>query len=193
MRSVGLALGWDGTYGPYSMRWSVLASPSYLGKDYPQAPWNVIVSLGNMLELGDFNLKIDYTNACGDPNYICEPDYKVLFPSVYGNTIVSSLQYTLEDSWDFGIKGAWNKVNTSHPYGYTDTQKLPYTPAEDDLYYSFDQMPSITAGAWASWYPLGDPSLRIQASAGVNSMRRDGSGYVFATIGATYNFSLKLW
>ena len=195
-RSIGLGLGWDGTYGPYSMKWSVYASPSYEYKEYPSAPWNVLVSLGNRLELGDFTFTADYFNACGDPNYLGDGN-QVFYPSVYGNTVVTSFAFNLDDKWDFGAKGAWNKVNVDHPYGYQDKESVvipaAYSDPENELIAAVD-MPSVNAGAWVSWYPLAESqALRVQASAGVNSMRRDGTGYVFALLGVTYNFALKLW
>ena len=193
-RNTGLsvALGWSGEYGPYSMKWSVLANPNY---NYADAPWNVLVSLGNRLTFGGLSITADYFNAVGDRNYFAE-GYQMLYPSLYGHTVVGSIQYDLEDSWDFGVKGVMNIADKDHPYGYCNANKAIEIPAgyvtDPDEYYPFDELSTVSAGLWASWYPLGDKSLRVQASGGVSSIR-EGSGYAYAMLGLTYCFDIKLW
>ena len=185
-----VALGWDGEYGPYSMKWSVLANPNY---NYADAPWNVLVSLGNRLTFGGFSFTADYFNAVGDRNFISDGT-QMLYPSLYGHTVVTSAVYEIEDGWDFGVKGVMNLADKDHPYGFNNIKDAVEIPdvflTDPDDVYGFDELSTFSAGLWASWYPV--EGLRIQAAAGVNSLR-EGVGCFYGMLGATYNFNLKLW
>ncbi|MBR1872508.1 MAG: hypothetical protein IJ795_04805 [Bacteroidales bacterium] len=192
-RGLSLGLGWDGTYGPYSMKWSVLSQPSL----HANAKFDMLVSLGNRLTFGGFSATIDYFNACGDLNYL-QDDFEVHYPSIAGHTLVGNFAYSIEDKVDFGLKAVWNHGDKNHPYGLT-SEGLPFIPAAvesgDADYCNFAGFSNLTGGLWAHWYPLrNSTALRVQAQAGIrNYSIADGGGYIFATLGVTYNLNLKLW
>ncbi|MBR6245981.1 MAG: hypothetical protein IKR15_01305, partial [Bacteroidales bacterium] len=107
---------------------------------------------------------------------------------------VTSAVYEIEDGWDFGVKGVMNLADKDHPYGFNNIKDAVEIPdvflTDPDDVYGFDELSTFSAGLWASWYPV--EGLRIQAAAGVNSLR-EGVGCFYGMLGATYNFNLKLW
>ena len=132
------AAQWDGTYGPYSMRWSGLTFKNGLGD------WRFIASFGNRLELGDWTLDLTYVNKYG-VSYYGDPDDDSILTDVVdkGYTLIPSIVWSPSDKWSFSLKGSYNHCN-----------------ADSDM--SF-----MTAGLTGTWAPLRDSqSLRIQASAG---------------------------
>lgn len=160
---------WDGTYGPYSMRWS--------GYTYKNAfdKWRFIASLGNRLELGDWIIDFTWSNKFGgwfteDPDDEDE-DAPLADVVAKGHTFVPSIVWAPSDKWEFSLKGSYNYCSDDNDYSYT------------------------TAGLTASWFPIKDShSLRIQASAGL----QDGNdilnpSFFYGLLGITWNFDLKLW
>ena len=137
--AMSFAAQWDGTYGPYSMKWSALGYRDYWdGRD-----WKLVLCLGNRLELGDFTLTLDYFNRCGDPGG--------LVSSIKGHTFNGSALWACSDEWELGGKISYNIANDPNPYGML----MPY-PFSGESY--------LMAGATASWCPADD--IRIQANAG---------------------------
>ena len=193
------ALGWDGSYGPLSIKYSALSYET----EYDGEPRELLVSLGHRLELGSFALNLDYFNHCGDPNsdVLYDGDYFAQFPAVHGNTVVGSLTWAPRENWDAGIKCAYNGVDNTAPYGYNVSDHSVRYPK----YFDGDAVVSLTddeiknqgtvnIGTWFSWYPRKEKeSLRLQAAAGINTNYEIGGGYLYATIGATWNFSFNLW
>lgn len=194
---LSLGLGWNGTYGPLSIKYSALSYKTQYSND----PNELLLSLGHSLELGDFTLNLDYFNRCGDPNYLYDDDVTIAFPAVHGHTVVASLLWAPEGKWDAGIKCAFNGVDPEAPYGFfTDgTVRYPANVIDGTPYLTTDgevkEQGTINGGAWASWYPLADSKdLRIQAAAGLNAYNYSmGGGSLFFTLGATWNFNIKLW
>ena len=158
---MAFALQWDGTYGPYSMKWSALGYRDFWNHD----GWNVLLSLGNRLELGDFTLTVDYSNRCGDP-------YGIL-SAVKGHTLNGSVLWAASDEWEFGCKMSYN-----HSDG-----NLNFTPYE--ILPGLAQETYLIGGATASWCPADD--VCIQAHAGYC----DGLG--FALLGVKYNFDIRIF
>ena len=195
--SASYALGWDGTYGPLSIKYSALSYKTQFTDD----PRELLICLGHSLELGSFTLNLDYFNHCGDPNALCEEDGYVQFPAVKGHTVVGSLSWDAGEKWDAGIKCAFNGTDSKAPYG-SGPDSLPRHP---DIYDGADvyvlgddeiqNLGTINGGVWVSWSPTADKeAFRIQAAAGVNSYNYDqGEGSPFLTIGAIWNFSFNLW
>ena len=52
---MSFAAQWDGAFGPFSLKWSALGYRNFWGN----RDWNVLLSLGNRLELGDVTLSLD--------------------------------------------------------------------------------------------------------------------------------------
>lgn len=157
---------WDGTYGPYSMKWSILGYRNYWGERY----WNAVLSLGNRLEFGDFTFTLDYINRCGDP--------MAFVSTIKGHTLIGSLQWALSDEWELGCKASYNLANDRNPSTINLFNSLGL-PA------FYDKESFVTAGATASWSPADD--VCIQANAGYS----DGLGY--ALLGVKYNFDLRIF
>ena len=171
-----LGLGWTGEYGPYSMKWGIL---TYDERMQELSSWSAVLSLGNRLTLGPLTLTVDWMNRCGDPFFLGE-GFRCSYPAVRGNTVVGSALYTHgSGKWDLGAKAAWNGVSRRSPYGQEDLS-APQT---------------LSAGVWGSWYPLRDSqNLRVQAAAGLTEYTLEGrTGYLFATLGVTWNFEITLW
>ncbi len=197
-RGVAVGLGWDGTYGPFSMKWSVLGYQNYLPTVSP-AKLDFLVSLGNRVVWGPATITLDYMNACGDPLALAS-GHSVLYPAIKGHTAVASVVLDFP-KWDIGLKGIVNEWNPASPYG-VDANGDPFCPSyvADDTVVTlipddFADLPYLTAGLWGSWYPLRDSrDLRIQLAAGlseINPMQRYISP--FATIGVTWNWNINLW
>ena len=162
--ALSYAAQWDGTYGPYSMRWSALGYQDvWTGRD-----WKFALCLGNRFELGDFTLTLDYFNRCGDPNAIV--------PSIKGHTVNGSVLWALSDEWELGAKVSYNYADDRNPYGSMFNVSIP--PA-------FEKETYVMAGATATWSPADD--ISIQANAGYS----DGLG--FALLGVKYNFELNIF
>ena len=136
--ALSYAAQWDGSYGPYSMKWSAIGYRDYF---LPQ-DWNFLVCLGNRFELGDVTLTLDFFNRCGDPNSIVS--------TVRGHTLNGSVLWAASDEWELGCKLSYNYAKDGNPYGAV----LPYH--FDDSF--------VMAGTTASWCPADD--IRIQANAG---------------------------
>lgn len=136
------AAQWDGTYGPYSMRWSALSYKNVFDD------WRLIASLGNRLELGDWTIDLTWTNKFGG-FFVLDPDDEDALPVDFvlkGQTIVPSIVWTPSDKWELSLKGSYNYCSDDNDYSYT------------------------TAGLTGSWFPIRDShSLRIQASTGLMS------------------------
>ena len=137
--ALSYAAQWDGTYGPFSMKWSVLGG--YHDPWYHQDR-RVLVSLGNRLELGDFTLTLDYMNKCGDPASVIE--YPI--SEINGHTLNGSVLWAVSDEWELGCKLSYNYADDANPYEIFEGESF------------------IMAGTTASWRPADD--IRIQAHAG---------------------------
>ena len=190
--NVAFGAGWNGEYGPYSMKWSAL---TYKSHDAAK-PWDVLVCLGNRLTFGNFQITADWFNHAGDPLFFQsdEDGYHYDSPLTKGNTVIGSVLYSHgSGKFDIGAKAVWNGTSTNAPYGYIDDEEsgtlIPVCPI------NYDILPSVRAGLWGSWYPLkGSQALRIQASAGLsNYFYKEEGGSIFALIGATWNFEIPLW
>ena len=195
---VSFAIGWDGTYGPYSMKWSVLETTVYETPEF-------LVSLGNRLEFGSFTFSADYFNRCGDPLYLESYKNKVYEPAGFGHTVVASATYDFDGKWDIGVKGVWNGYDKTAPYGRSAANSLPRLPyrydAEageplqvDEAEFA-DICQTFSAGLWGSWYPLRDSqALRVQLAAGLAEINPSQHySCPFATLGVTWNWEIKLW
>ena len=206
-RGVNLGTAWKGEYGPYSMIWSVFTASNPNADENFGKKWQTVVSLGNRLTFGNFQITADWSNRCGDPFYIMWDSAAYAYPMIKGNTVIGSLVYSHGNGkWDLGAKAVLNLADTSAPYGrYTvtsgggpvsmavhpkDYQSEPEEPGVD-----FEELPSIRGGIWASWYPLKDSdALRLQASAGLaNYGLGTGDWSIFAMTSATWNFEIRLW
>jgi hypothetical protein len=194
------AFGVNGSYGPFSIKYTALG---YKGIDTAD-PAQILICLGNRLELESLTLTLDYFNRCGDPNFVAQDDYTYAYPTVHGNTLICSMVYDKGGKWDLGLKTAVNAVNPKAPYGYVNANKDngPRYPGSyyDGTVYTLTNdtvlnQGTVNAGAWFSWYPKEErESLRLQAAAGVNGFNyADGAGSLFLTIGATWNFNFNLW
>jgi hypothetical protein len=174
------ALRWTGEYGPWSTNYSVLTAKEYdhtTGRDTYLRP---IFSIGNRLNFGGFTATVDYMNRCGDPYWVQA--------AVKGHTVSANFQYEIGDHWDLSLKGVANIAHDPAPYGWdkdTDSCVVPedYTPSD----VPFDKYAFYSGGLTASWYPLQDKSLRVQASAGYNN------NMLFGLLGITYDWAIKLW
>jgi len=162
---VSFAAQWDGTYGPYSMKWSAMGYRNYWDHN-----WNALFCLGNRLELGDFTLTLDYFNRCGDPESIVS--------AVKGHTLNGSVLWAASDEWELGCKASYNLAD-DHSLSTIDLFDGLGLPA------FYDKESHVIAGATASWCPADD--VRIQANAGYS----DGLG--FALLGVKYNFDLRIF
>ena len=131
--ALSYAAQWDGTYGPYSMKWSALGYPYHSGCD---KIWNVVFCLGNRLELGDVTLTLDYFNRFGDPD--------CLVPDIKGHTVNGSVLFAASDEWELGCKVSYNSTNA---------------PLANNL----DGKSFIIAGATASWCPADDIRIQANA------------------------------
>ena len=194
---ISFGAGWNGEYGPYSMKWSALTY-SIPGAE---KPWDVLVCLGNRLTFGNFQITADWFNHCADPLFISDDErysaYHYSYPLTKGNTVIGSVLYSHgSGKFDIGAKAVWNGVDTTAPYGYVkdDSGVLIPTPVPG-IGAEYGDLPSVRAGLWGSWYPLkGSQALRIQAAAGLsNYFYVNEGGSVFATLGATWNFEIPLW
>jgi hypothetical protein len=133
--ALSYAAQWDGTYGPYSMKWSALAYPYSRGCN---RILNTVFCLGNRLELGDVTLTLDYFNRCGDPN--------CLVPDIKGHTVNGSVLFAASDEWELGCKVSYNYADDMTPY--------------DMLLTKFEGESFLMAGATATWSPADDISIQ---------------------------------
>ena len=131
--ALSYAAQWDGTYGPYSMKWSALGYPYQRECD---KIWNAVFCLGNRLELGDVTLTLDYFNRCGDP--------ECLVPDIDGYTVNGSVLFAASDEWELGCKVSYNSSNNPFKNKY-----------DGDTF--------LMAGATATWSPADDLSIQTSA------------------------------
>lgn len=189
-----VGLGWNGTYGPYQMKWSLLWTPT----PWSSTQYELLASLGNRLSFGDLTIDLDYFSACGDVNAFSEPGL-ILYPSIYGNTVLGRLNYVCSDQFEIGLKAIWNGVVPTYPYGWSSSDGTPVIPQaildEGGDATDIAGLATLTAGLSGAWYPIPDNSdLRVQFALGMNNYSFDaGAGQFFATLGVTYNFGINLW
>ena len=117
-KGISCAAQWDGTYGPYSMKWSALGY-----KNPVEDKYNVMLSLGNRLEAGDFTVDLTYVNRCGDPDYEQ--------PSLKGHTLVGSLAWAPSNAWQIAAKGSWNRNSDAKENYWTGGLQASWFPLAD--------------------------------------------------------------
>ena len=172
------SLQWRGEYGWFSNIWSVSGIESNDDDDLTIGAGTVagnkrinwLFYLGQRAYFGDFYATLDWSNSPGYVNDLKVPYSDELF-SFGGNNFQLGLTYAPADSWNVSLKANytnnWNK----------------YKPVLQD----FSGL-SIVAGIF-EYYPFTDDTLRLHAVLAYSPVME---GCTFS-IGARYNFSLKLW
>ena len=108
-----------GEYGPYSNIWSVSA----VQRDEGQ--FDYVAYLGNMLELGDWTLTLDWSNSTGMGEYNMLGGNMVLFTSVFAPS----------EKWDVGFKGNYyiTKRHTGLEQAFNGGLSCHYYPLGNEM------------------------------------------------------------
>lgn len=171
---------WRGEYDWYSSIWSVSGIESYENDDLclgvnslsGNKRINWLFYLGNRFTFGDFTATLDWSNTPGYVNAMAVPD-PFEYYSFGGSNFQATLSYAPSEKWDATIKA--NYTTNWKKY------KNDYNLMEDNGLYNL-------AGIF-QYYPLKDDSLRLHAIVSYSQLCQN----CVISLGARYNFSLKLW